>query len=273
MIYLGNNKIDKLNYGGYDIKEAYYGDTLVYSSGDNTIIIIPDPVLKTALYNLITTHKIPGEITQSEADTLTSLPANFLYNKTTLTSLEGLKYFNNITSIGASAFSGCSNLVTFDFPPNCTTIGNGTFMNCIKLVEADVSSVLIISADGFYNCTALTKIILGPANVRLNTTSFYNCQKLADINFEGVTYIETRAFLTCIGLKTLTFNQATLIKEAFYNCNQVNKIYLNNITNVNTFDSNAFWTVNASCTITAQGNQQTKTFYRANGAVIPLTWV
>ena len=68
---------------------------------------------------------------------------------------------NSVTSIGNSAFSGCSGFTgSLTIPNSVTTIGNNAFANCSGVMESLTigNSVTMIGDHAFYGCSGLTSI-------------------------------------------------------------------------------------------------------------------
>ena len=68
---------------------------------------------------------------------------------------------DNVTSIGESAFSGCSGLTSITIPDNVTSIGSYAFVSCIELTSITIpDSVMSIGSYAFYGCSELTSITI-----------------------------------------------------------------------------------------------------------------
>ena len=66
---------------------------------------------------------------------------------------------NNVTSIGNSAFDGCSALTSITIPESVTSIGNWAFYGCSALTSITIpESVTSIGNFAFFNCASLTSI-------------------------------------------------------------------------------------------------------------------
>ena len=91
------------------------------------------------------------------------------------------KLFTNInflpacTTLGSSAFVGCSDLLTVKLPA-CTTIGSGAFLSCRSLTTVDLSACTIIYNYAFQDCSQLTTLILRASSVAtlVNSNVFSN---------------------------------------------------------------------------------------------------
>ena len=71
------------------------------------------------------------------------IPASVSYN--------GAEY--SVTSIGGSAFSGCSGLTSITIPKSVTSIGVSAFSGCSGLTSVTIpKSVTSIGVEAFYDC-------------------------------------------------------------------------------------------------------------------------
>lgn len=115
---------------------------------------------------------------------LTEIPANFLFNVTTL---EEFVLPINLTKIGQNAFKGCTKLSTISFDPNSqiTTIEAGAFADCnIKsLVFHD--KLQTIGEGAFRGSKNLTEVTIKPAIKHIDPRAFEGCSKLQRFILEG----------------------------------------------------------------------------------------
>ena len=66
---------------------------------------------------------------------------------------------NSVTSIGGSAFEGCTGLTSITIPNSVTSIGGSAFYGCTGLTSVTIpNSVTSIGGFAFYSCTGLTSM-------------------------------------------------------------------------------------------------------------------
>lgn len=121
------------------------------------------------------------------------------------TSLTSISIPNNVTTISKSAFSGCSGLTSIVIPNTVTTIGGYAFMNCSSLTSIVIpEGVTAISSYTFYGCSGLTLIAIPNTVTTIEVSAFYGCSGLTSIVIsEGVTTIHSGAFANCSGLTSV----------------------------------------------------------------------
>lgn len=163
-----------------------------------------------------------------------------------------------VTSIGYSAFSGCSSLQEITLPFVGMTIGDyrypfgyifgstyyigGTevqqnYINryyndyphqCSYYIPSNLKKVTILNgkihAYAFYNCTQLTNVILSKNLTSIDTSAFENCNNLTSITIpDTVTSIGSGAFYNCTALNKVNYtgsiDQWVQIEFSVFNCN------------------------------------------------------
>ena len=151
---------------------------------------------------------------------------------------------NSVTTIGNSAFYGCSGLTSVTIPNSVTSIGGAAFYNCSSLEKVIVNdiaawcninfggsaanplyyahhlysdenteitnliipnSVTEIRAFAFHRCSSLTSVTI-PSNVTsIGNSAFWGCTSLTSVTIPGsVTSIGNSAFGGCTGLTSVT---------------------------------------------------------------------
>ena len=106
---------------------------------------------------------------------------------------------DDITSIGAYTFVGCSALTNITIPDSVTSIGSSAFRGCTGLTSIVIpDSVTYIGGGAFSDCTGLTSITI-PNNVTsIGGYAFYGCTSLTSITIpDSVTSIDWDAFAGC----------------------------------------------------------------------------
>ncbi len=110
------------------------------------------------------------------------------------------------TSIGQSAFSGCTGLTSVTIPSSVTSIGQSAFQGCTGMTSVTIpSSVTSIGRNVFSDCTGLTSVELSNNITSINEYAFNNCPSLTLIEIpSSVTSIGSFAFYGCTGLTAFT---------------------------------------------------------------------
>mgnify|MGYP002626131174 CR=1 FL=1 len=91
---------------------------------------------------------------------------------------------NSVTSIGNSAFHGCTSLTNITIPDSVTSIGYDVFSDCTSLTSATIgNSVTSISVEAFYWCTSLTSITIPNSVTSIDYQAFYGCTNLTDVYY------------------------------------------------------------------------------------------
>ena len=184
-------------------------------------------------YNITSEEDRTVEVTQLSS-------SNAGYVSGDLTIPERIIYFSKayrVTSIGESAFWGCSGLTSVVIPSSITSIGRRAFSGCSKLAEIVVddgnqnymsidgilyskdgsllhscpgaktsvdipSSVTSIGGSAFLLCSGLTSVVIPPSVTSIGESAFANCSGLTIVVIpSSVTSISSGAFYDCSNLK------------------------------------------------------------------------
>lgn len=125
-----------------------------------------------------------------------------------------------MTTIGNSAFAGCSSLASAEFKEGIDTIGNNAFENCTSLTALSFpESLTAIGEKAFSGCSALSSLSCSA-----------NIETYGEGSFEGCTAVET---LTVMGSVMPTVPSDKLISITLFSpmpletTEFANKVYRN----------------------------------------------
>ena len=125
----------------------------------------------------------------------------------------------SVTSIGQSAFYGCSGLISIDFPNSVTSIGNYAFNECSGLTSATIpNSVTSIGQAAFADCSGIASVTIGNSVMSIGGYAFSGCKKITSVTIpNSVENIGYYAFSRCSGLTSITIpNSVTSIGDAAF---------------------------------------------------------
>ena len=168
---------------------------------------------------------------------------------------------DSVTTIGESAFSGCSSLTSVTIPNSVMTIGGAAFRYCSHLTSVTIpNSVTTIGDNAFNGCTSLTSVTIGNSVTTIGKEVFRDCSSLTSVTIpNSVTTIGGWAFSGCSSLTSVTIpNSVTTIGEfAFCNCSSLTSVTIpNSVTTIDdgTFsDCSSLTSVNIPNSVTAIG--------------------
>ena len=111
----------------------------------------------------------------------------------------------SVTSIGSSAFYGCSGLTSVTIPNSVTSIGSSAFSGCSSLTSITIpSSGTSIGNSAFYRCSGLTSVTVGNSVTSIGQWAFEDCTSLTSVTIpNSVTSIGECAFRGCTGIKQI----------------------------------------------------------------------
>ena len=125
-------------------------DGLYYSLGNTTAQLVKDQSSDQSVYKEYTSVTIPASIT---------------YNA----------YTYPVTSLGTSAFEGCSNLQSVTLPASVTSLGTDAFYGCVKLGSVNLEEGLTtIGQRAFYNCN-LSVVTIPSTVTSIGNKAFSGC--------------------------------------------------------------------------------------------------
>ena len=187
----------KINFGNYDANPLYYAKHLYINGQEVKDVVIPSNITS---INASTFYGCTGLTSITIPNSITSIGSSAFYGCTGLTkvtlnsnsivsntsSISNLKTIfgsqvkeyvlgDNITSIGSSAFYGCTGLTSVTIPNSVTNIGSSAFYNCSGLTSVTIgNSVTSIYSSAFYNCSSLRSVTCYAQNVPSTGASAFN---------------------------------------------------------------------------------------------------
>ena len=155
-------------------------------------------------------------------NSVTSIGGSAFYGCSSLTSIN---IPNSVTSIGVSAFYGCSSLTSINIPNSVTSIGGSAFYGCSSLTSINIpNSVTSIGSGAFYGCSGLTAITIPNSVTSIGGAAFYGCSGLTAITIpNSVTSIGDAAFAGCNDFASITVEAGNLIYDSRNMCNAIIK--------------------------------------------------
>lgn len=141
------------------------------------------------------------------------------------TGITGVGIPSTITAIGSFAFSGCTSLASISLPNGLTSINGSIFYNCVSLESVSVpGNVTSIGESAFYNCRSLKSISIPSGVKAIKSKTFFGCSSLTSITIpEGVTSIEDSAFSGCTNLISIVIPSSvkSIGANAFSGCSNL----------------------------------------------------
>ena len=147
-----------------------------------------------------------------------------------------LSQCDKLTSIGYSAFSGCSRLLGVRLPKNLTKIDSSAFSSCIGLsgiLDMSACNKLVsLGSSAFYGCSNISGIRF-PKNIKtIGPSCFTNCYNIAGtVDMSGCTElqkIENSIFSSDKKIQTVKLppNITEIADSAFLKCSGLTEIKL-----------------------------------------------
>ena len=146
-------------------------------------------------------HGVNGNVTIPNS--VTTIGDSAFYGCSGLTSVT---IPNSVTSIWEYAFAYCSSLTSVTIPAGVTSIGDYVFEGCSSLTSVTIpNSVTSIGERVFWNCSGLTSVTIPNSVTSIGSYAFCNCSGLTSVAIpSSVTSIGEGAFCNCSGLTSVT---------------------------------------------------------------------
>ena len=137
---------------------------------------------------------------------------------------------DGVTSIGDSAFAGCSSLTSIVIPEGVTYIGREAFRYCSSLTSVVIpEGVTSINDGAFYDCASLASIVIPKGVKSIGAWAFQYCSSLTSVVIpKSVTSIGDGAFRGCINLTSVVIPESvTSIGDwAFVYCSSLASVVI-----------------------------------------------
>ena len=143
-------------------------------------------------------------------------------------SLTSVTIPDSVTSIGSRAFYECTSLESVTIPDSVTSIGNYAFEDCDSLTSVTIGKgVTSIGSYAFSYCTSLTSVTIPDSVTSIGSDAFQDCTSLTSVTIgNGVTTIGYYAFEGCTSLTSVTIPDSvtTIRDDAFHNCTSLTSV-------------------------------------------------
>ncbi len=222
---------------GHEIIYSYHTD----ENDDNICDICSDQIIKTIHdgecgNNLTWTYNNKQTLTISGTGEMSSVWNGWLW-------FEFRDYLSNViiedgaTSIGNGTFEECISLTNITIPDSVTSIGRYAFHNCSSLTSITIpDGITSINAGTFYGCSNLTSITIPDSVTSIGEDAFRGCSSLTSINIpDSVTSIGNYAFSGCSNLTDL------IIGSGITNIDRESLINLRSLENIEVSQDNAVY--------------------------------
>lgn len=97
--------------------------------------------------------------------------------------MQSITFGKNLTKIGRSAFTNCTELTEINLPESLAELGNYSFNGCSSLTTFNIPSQITEIEDNFNNCPSLRKVTI-PKNIEKISSSFLQCGTIEELIIE-----------------------------------------------------------------------------------------
>ena len=189
----------------YDFSYTHQGKTLYYKilTGGTNAVAVTYYSMETSNNHVSGDVVIPSSVEYANVTySVTSIGDSAFYGCSGLTSVT---IPNGVTSIGRCAFFGCSGLTSITIPNSVTSIGEFAFEYCYSLTSVTIpNSVTSIGNGAFSHCSGLTSVTIPNSVTSIGRYAFEGCSGLTSVTIpNSVTSIGYGAFTYCSGLTSI----------------------------------------------------------------------
>ena len=129
---------------------------------------------------------------------------------------------NDVTTIGAWAFSCCYDLTSIIIPEGVTSVGRGAFEYCGLMSITIPESVTEFGSAVFFNCEKLISVNIPNCVTSIDNQLFNGCSSLSSITIpENVSYIGDWIFDGCTSLVSIEVKEGNNVYDSRNNCNAI----------------------------------------------------
>ena len=237
----------------YEIDDAAQTVTITGCDTMVTAIEIPNSLEKlpvTKIADSAFSNKMSGYVKPHDSltsvklpSTLTSIGARAFYGCTNLSNAD-LAACTELTTIGDAAFSGNSALTSVKFPASLSYIGRDAFYNC-KLTNVDLSGctqLRSVSDGSFSNNEGIISVKLPSTLISIGANAFDNCTGLLNVDLSACTELTTigsYAFRNS-ALTAVEFPTSLVDVSGFTDCKLTN-VDLSGCTQLRSIGEDAFY--------------------------------
>lgn len=218
-----------------DSTKGYYftgagGDCIIDAYG-NIVVGTPNVEITSDITG-INEYAFYGRVSQTSWEVTPTDKNNFEIGQSAFSTSDITSYYESNcsgTEIAEEAFSNCKSLttVTLGGTNGAPKLSKKSFSGCSNLVTLNFPSATEVPVSCFNNCTSLTSVSLGSG---VDDEAFANCTSLATVQFthpsSTLAIIEPSAFKSCPITAFSSTNQSTAIYN--FTANTVSKVNSDN---------------------------------------------
>lgn len=236
----------EINFANYDSNPLFFGHNLYINNTLVNELDIPESVTSINTYafygcNCINSVTIGNSVTSIGENAFVStnlVEVNFnAINCTNMgsssntafgSSITTLNIGQNVQTIPAYAFKGCSRITSLAIPNSVTEIGANAFSGCSGITNLTLSNSLTnIGASAFSGCSGITNLTIPNSVTSIGASAFFGFNGISITIPKLVTTMGGSAFGSCPRLTTVYYNAENATgSSAFPNCTNLTTIHI-----------------------------------------------